>query len=59
VDFGVFVCTNCASIHREFYIKVKGIGVTNFKKEEIQKMKDIGNEVSYILILERKGLVDA
>jgi hypothetical protein len=45
VNFGTFVCSRCAGIHRELNYKVKGIGVSNFSDEELIKLSKIGNDV--------------
>lgn len=34
--FGVFLCSACAGVHREFSHKVKGISMSNFSEEEIK-----------------------
>ena len=44
--YGVFVCSACAGIHREFSIKVKGISMSNFSPEEISFLAAKGNKVS-------------
>ncbi|EKX51213.1 hypothetical protein GUITHDRAFT_66277 [Guillardia theta CCMP2712] len=35
MDYGTFVCTNCAGIHREFQHKCKGITMSNWTLEEV------------------------
>jgi ribose 5-phosphate isomerase RpiB len=44
--FGVFVCSTCAGIHREFSNKVKGISMSNFTEQETKFLAENGNKVS-------------
>ena len=44
-DFGVFVCSICAGIHREFSHRVKGLSMSNFSLQELEVLKRQGNEV--------------
>lgn len=44
--FGVFVCSSCAGVHREFSHKVKGISMSNFSEEETKFLAQHGNKVS-------------
>lgn len=46
IDFGVFVCSICAGLHREFSHRVKGLSTCNFKEAEVDKLKTCGNEAS-------------
>jgi len=46
IDFGVFVCSICAGLHREFSHRVKGLSTCNFKEAEVEKLKTCGNEAS-------------
>ena len=46
MDYGVFVCSSCAGIHREMTHKVKGIAMSNFTDKEVQSIKENGNKVS-------------
>ena len=46
LNFGTFVCSNCAGIHREFNYKVKGLGVSNFTEKEVNFLQENGNLVS-------------
>jgi len=46
MNFGVFVCSTCAGIHREITHKVKGISMSNFTPTEIQFLVENGNAVS-------------
>ncbi len=43
--FGVFVCSTCAGVHREFNNKVKGISMSNFTEAEIKFLAESGNKV--------------
>lgn len=43
-ELGIFVCSFCAGIHREFQRRAVGITVTNFKEHELNKLKNMGNE---------------
>lgn len=46
MDFGVFVCSTCAGIHRDMTHKVKGIAMCNFNEKELDVLVKNGNEVS-------------
>ena len=46
MNFGVFVCSACAGIHREFSHKVKGISMCVFSDAELKDLTDNGNAVS-------------
>lgn len=41
-DFGTFICTSCSGIHREFNHKVKGVSITKWTSEEVQKIEELG-----------------
>lgn len=43
MNFGVFVCSPCAGIHREMTHKVKGISMSNFSEDEIKTLTKLGN----------------
>jgi len=45
MQYGIFVCSKCAGIHRELNTKVKGIGVCNFDDKEIALLNKMGNDV--------------
>ena len=49
--FGVFVCSTCAGVHREFNHKVKGISMSNFSDAEIKFLAESGNKVEWCLTL--------
>jgi hypothetical protein len=44
-DFGIFVCSGCAGIHREFNHRVKGLSMSNFALAELEVLRTQGNEV--------------
>ena len=46
MQYGIFVCSKCAGIHRELNTKVKGIGVCNFDDKEIAFLNKLGNDVN-------------
>ena len=46
-DFGIFVCSTCAGIHREMNHKAKGIGMTNFTDKDVEVIMKNGNESTY------------
>lgn len=46
LDFLTFVCTNCSGIHRSFQHRVKGISMSSFKDDEVEKLKQGGNKVA-------------
>lgn len=43
MNFGVFVCSTCAGIHREMTHKVKGISMCTFSADEIDMLTKNGN----------------
>lgn len=51
MNFGVFVCSLCAGIHRELTHKVKGISMSNFTQQEIAFLAENGNAVSCVYSL--------
>ena len=46
INFGVFVCSSCAGIHREMTHKVKGISMSTFTPEDLKLLNEKGNAVS-------------
>jgi len=46
MNFGVFVCSACAGIHRELNHKVKGLAMCTFKDDELKNLSTHGNSVS-------------
>jgi hypothetical protein len=48
LEFGTFICSNCAGFHRNVNRKIKGIGASEFSKEEYDFIDLLqGNEVFY------------
>lgn len=45
MNYGIFVCSKCAGLHRELNHKVKGLGMCTFNKEELEFLEKWGNEV--------------
>lgn len=43
MNFGVFVCSACAGIHRELNYKVKGLSMCTFKDDELKNLSSNGN----------------
>ena len=43
-ELGVFLCSICGGIHREFNHRVKGLSTCNFNEVEVMKLKSLGNE---------------
>ncbi|KYQ88381.1 Arf GTPase activating protein [Tieghemostelium lacteum] len=46
ITHGTFVCSVCGAIHREIGDRVKAIGSDKFSKEDIEKLKSIGNKLA-------------
>lgn len=49
VSFGVFLCTVCASVHRQLgahISRIKSIKLDNWEDSQIAAMKDMGNRAS-------------
>ncbi|CAG9314889.1 unnamed protein product [Blepharisma stoltei] len=44
VDFGIFLCSICGGLHREFNHRVKGLSTCNFSAAEVEKLQQWGNE---------------
>ena len=49
MNFGVFVCSACAGIHREMTHKVKGISMSTFSDDDLKMLNVEGNAVSQFL----------
>jgi late competence protein required for DNA uptake (superfamily II DNA/RNA helicase) len=45
---GVFVCSQCAGMHREMNHKVKGISMSVFSDADITFLRENGNKVSLL-----------
>jgi hypothetical protein len=45
VPFGVFVCSACAGLHRDFSHKVKGISMSTFTDDDLKFLNQNGNKV--------------
>lgn len=43
-DIGIFVCSICAGIHREFSHRAKGLSMSNFTQAEVDKLISTGND---------------
>lgn len=43
-ELGIFLCSICGGIHREFNHRVKGLSTCNFSEIEVNKLKNLGNE---------------
>ena len=43
-EIGIFLCSICGGIHREFNHRVKGLSTCNFTEAEVNKLKLMGNE---------------
>ena len=43
-ELGIFLCSICGGIHREFNHRVKGLSTCNFTEVEVSKLKGMGNE---------------
>ncbi|OMJ78685.1 hypothetical protein SteCoe_21450 [Stentor coeruleus] len=43
-ELGIFLCSICGGIHREFNHRVKGLSTCNFNETEVNKLKNMGNE---------------
>jgi Arf-GAP domain and FG repeat-containing protein 1 len=43
-ELGIFLCSICGGIHREFNHRVKGLSTCNFSEAEVSKLKAVGNE---------------
>ena len=43
-EVGIFVCSVCAGLHREFNHRAKGLSTSIFKQPEVESLKSKGNE---------------
>jgi Arf-GAP domain and FG repeat-containing protein 1 len=48
--WGVFVCSTCAGVHRDFSHKAKGIAMSNFNADEIAFLTLNGNKVCFFIL---------
>lgn len=46
MEFLTFICTDCAGIHRELSHKVKSISMSNWTKEEIDRIESMGGNAT-------------
>ena len=45
VPFGIFVCDQCAGVHRSFTHRIKGISMSRWSEEEVSELEEKGNIV--------------
>lgn len=48
-ELGIFLCSICGGIHREFNHRVKGLSTCNFTEVEVSKLKSLGNEKASLI----------
>lgn len=53
-EFGIFVCSTCAGIHRSHQFHCKGISMTKFKDEEVERLEKQGGNERAMLIWRAK-----
>lgn len=53
MDYGIFVCSFCAGVHRNFQHKAKGISMTNFKDPDVEHIKNCGGNSVRNFILKK------
>jgi hypothetical protein len=53
----VLVCSSCSGLHRDINHRVKGVGMTVFKPEELEALSKKGNEVSLLKLTPRTFLM--
>jgi len=46
LNFSTFICPDCSGVHRKFGHRVKSIAVATFTEEEVDKLREGGNEVA-------------
>jgi len=58
INFSTFVCTDCSGVHRKFGHRVKSLAVATFTEEEVEKLRQGGNEVAnaHYLARYKKGV---
>ncbi|OMJ84885.1 hypothetical protein SteCoe_13946 [Stentor coeruleus] len=52
-ELGIFLCSICGGIHREFNHRVKGLSTCNFSEAEVSKLKSMGNEKALLIWMAR------
>lgn len=52
-ELGIFLCSICGGIHREFNHRVKGLSTCNFSELEVSKLKTMGNEKALLYWMAR------
>ena len=43
IPFGIFVCDQCAGVHRSFSHRIKGISMSRWSEEEVSDIEEKGN----------------
>lgn len=43
-NLGVFVCSNCAGLHREMGNRAMGVGMSVFKEKDLETLEAMGNK---------------
>jgi hypothetical protein len=44
--FGTFVCNACSGVHREYQFRIKSVANSTFKPEEMEIMRQGGNDAA-------------
>eukprot|EP00879_Flechtneria_rotunda_P009785 GHRR01010235.1.p1 GENE.GHRR01010235.1~~GHRR01010235.1.p1 ORF type:complete len:141 (+),score=25.00 GHRR01010235.1:58-480(+) len=52
-QFSIFVCTQCSGIHMQFGQRVKSVTLAEYKSDEVEHMKEGGNQVAAYKYLAR------
>eukprot|EP00878_Enallax_costatus_P021129 GHUV01022362.1.p1 GENE.GHUV01022362.1~~GHUV01022362.1.p1 ORF type:complete len:252 (+),score=68.62 GHUV01022362.1:111-866(+) len=52
-QFSIFVCTSCSGIHMQFGHRVKSVTLADYKADEVEHMKEGGNQVAAYRYLAR------
>ena len=53
VPFGIFVCTRCSGIFRDFNFRIKSISASTFSGDEVEMLRRKGNEAARRTFLAR------
>ena len=53
VPFGIFVCTRCSGIFRDFNFRIKSISASTFSGDEVEMLKRQGNDAARRTFLAR------